>query len=261
MKWREHMDDMYWNDKVDFYKIARNEDTDELEFYNLLLYFSDSEDEKSYALSLKEMIYQYDTFEEAFMKLRFITCEVTVDTEDEYLLEIIKLPPYEGSSFGYKITNEDGTGCYQWEEGYDYSNRLFNASQKAMSKYYKLNNWVAALASNRQLSEMLGNYQVKEYRILSRNDKGWSILFDNDIDYKEIDSIAQAIHVEVKNDEGEFVFVYYWKHDERRIEVRLLDYETIVEYENAEDIVIALKEEILGLVKRHKAPIAPGFTL
>lgn len=253
------MNDFYWNDEVDFDDVVEDMDTDEIEFYNLALYFDCVGDGQWHALSPAEMLYRYDNFEEAFDDLRIITCEILIDCENEYLINITKLAPYEGFPFAYSITNEDGTGSYQWDEGDDYANELFNMSQKTMSKYFKRNRWVKELANNEILKNVLGEFLIKEYLIEYHTEKGWAFC-TNEKEYENIREIAQGMNVRIQMESEDYVFIFQWVEDER-IEVRLSDYQTIIEYDNAKEIVCVLKEEILSMIENRKAPVWPANSL
>lgn len=115
-----------WNDLIDYDCRLHYKNRD---FWNVRLFF-DGHDDLCYEQTPLQAFCAYESAQIALDELRMITCEMTDSSGDEYLVELLRIPPYTGSQIAYALKDHDGEFNYVWDdnEAYAISTLIYNVA-------------------------------------------------------------------------------------------------------------------------------------
>ena len=244
------MDSTSWNDHIAYdKKLNRNG----LEFWNIQMYFDEKEN-LGFALSPMEVFCKYNSAQAAYEALRIITCEVTDESGDEYLIEILRIPPFTGTQIAYKLTDVDSDITYAWDSdnAYEISTLIFNVATKTLSNYFKKTKKWAVLASSDKRIISLGDFKIIDFSLWENRDNRVGILFDVSTEYA-VNNVVMLITDVYWN--GDIYTLYYRWDNNPLIEAKLND--DLVELPKMKDLVIAIKTIILELLANKKVGLLP----
>lgn len=244
------MDSTSWNDYIDYDKKLNKYG---LEFWNLLMYFEGS-DNVSFSLSPLEAFCKYNSAQAAFEALRIITCEVTDESGDEYLIEILRIPPFTGTQIAYKLTDVDNDITYSWDSdnAYEISTQVYNVATKALSNYFKkTKKWAVSASSDKRLVS-LGEFKIIDFSLWENSENGVGILFNVSTEYA-INNAVMLISDVCWN--GDIYTLYYRWDNNPLIEAKIND--DSVELPQLKDLVVSIKTIIFELLVNKKVGLLP----
>ena len=240
-----------WNDLIDYdCKLTRKN----TEFWNVRLFF-DGYDGLCYELTPQQVFCAYFSAEEAFDELRMLTCEMTDASGDEYLIEILRIPPYSGSQIAYALKDIDGEFNYVWDGdvAHSISTMIYNVSTKALSNYFKKDMKWSTLLSSAPALQAYGSYKILDYSLWQLTPKGSvGILFDETPEEAADKAIMMICDVYWE----EQVYTLYYKWIEPFIlEAKVEDFPA--DFPCLREVADVLKETIIQVLRKGKIKTHP----
>lgn len=249
---RHRRDDTSWNSEIDYDEKLVWKDRD---FWNVEMYF-DGGDGRAYSLTPQQVFCEFKSAKDALDALRIITCEMTDQFNDQYLVELRILPSYTGIQFAYSLGDIDGEFNYSWddEDANAISSRIYNVATKALSNYFKkVKKWASIVSFNPELQK-LGTFRILSFHLSCFKDGSTSILFDCSPE----EAVQKAIDMySIVYLDGEMYFLYYRWDESPRIEARYEDGIDLVYFPSLEKVVKILKDEVFSLLLKKKVSLLP----